>query len=139
MFSIFKFFYFIWRKGWSILNPSLNSMRNAPLHIKYFATILLGLFWSLAFCLYTAQFFYIGLNMVAHMAIISMIFITWITLKGFRRSYPDVYPLKRDPNFSPKCYEMTDLEKQQAASNADTLLEQQNLNAELANKPVYKG
>lgn len=134
MFGIFKLFYFVWKKGLSILNPSVNSMRNAPLHIKYFATILLGLFWSLAFCLYTAQFFYIGLNMIAHMAIISMIFITWMTLKGFRRSYPDVYPLQRDPNFSPKCYEMTDTEKNNSVDNADHLLDQQHLKNEKFDK-----
>lgn len=129
----------VWQTGWSIVNPSLNSMRNAPPFVKYFATVLLALIWSVAFGLYTAQFFYIGLNMAAHVAIVSVAFLTWYTLKSFRRIYPDVYPLMRDPNFSPKCYEMTDLEKQQAVSNADVLLEKQNLSAEPANKTFNKG
>ena len=134
MFSLFKFINFLFRQGWSIVDPSLNSMRNAPLYIKYFATTLLALFWSLAFGLYTAQFFFIGLNMLAHIAVISIAFITWYTLKGFRRVYPDVYPLMRDPNFSPKCYEMTDIEKHQASVNADYLLDQQKLKNELTKK-----
>lgn len=126
--SIYKFVNFLWHQGWTIVNPSLNSMRNAPLYVKYFATVLLALIWCAAFGLYTAQFFYIGLNMAAHVAIISVAFLTWFTLRGFRRVYPDVYPLMRDPNFSPKCYEMTDVEKQQAASHADRLLDEQKSN-----------
>lgn len=128
MFGILKIFYILWRSGWKIINPNLNPMRNAPLYIKYFATILLGCFWSLTFGLYTAQFFYIGINMLAHMAIISMIFITWYTFRRFGRAYPDTSPLMRDPNFSPKCYELTDAERQQAIDNADHLLRKKNKN-----------
>lgn len=128
MFSVLKFFFkvaqYCWRRGWGILNPNINPMRNAPLYARYFATLLLGLFWSLAFCLYTAQFFIIGLNMLAHVAIISAAFITWGTFRGFSRVYPKPYPLMRDPNFSPKCYEMTDAEKMSASLRADTLLAQ---------------
>lgn len=115
---------FFWRKGWGILNPNINPMRNAPVYAKYFATILLGCFWSLVFGIYTAQFFYIGINMLAHMGVISAAFMTWVTFKGFNRCYPDSYPLMRDPNFSPKCYEMTDAEKLVAARRADQLLEE---------------
>lgn len=126
MFSLIKFFIkiinFFWLKGWKILNPNLNPMRNAPIYIKYFATIILGCFWSLAFGLYTAQFFYIGINMLAHIAIISMTFITWITFKGFKHNYPESYPLMRDPNFSPKCYEMTENEKLVAIKLSEKLL-----------------
>lgn len=128
MFSVLKFFFLVarwcWLQGWSILNPNINPMRNAPMYAKFFATILLGMFWSLAFGLYTAQFFYIGINMLAHFAVISAAFITWCAFKGFKRAYPDTYPLMRDPNFSPKCYEMTDAEKLVAAQRADQLLEQ---------------
>jgi hypothetical protein len=115
MFAVLKFLVmvikFFWCKGWGVLNPNINPMRNAPMYAKYFATILLGLFWSLTFGIYTAQFFYIGINMIAHIAVISAVFITWATFQGFKRGYPAQYPLMRDPNFSPKCYEMTDAEK----------------------------
>ena len=120
--DITKFFSSLLRGIWGILNPNLNPLRNAPVFLKYFVTILLALFWSLAFGLYTKQFLYISYNMLAHIAVISMGFITWYTFRYFSRTYPDSYPLMRDPNFSPKCYEMTDAEKQQAVNNADELL-----------------
>ena len=129
MFSIFKLLFKIWRAGWSVVNPNLNPMRGAPPHIKYFATIILGCFWSLAFGLYTAQFFFIGLNMLAHIAVISMVFITWYTFRRFKTTYGSgSYPLMRDPKFQPKCYEMTDDEIQKSLSNADQLLEKQSFN-----------
>ena len=106
----------------------LNPMRGAPPHIKYFATIVLGCLWSLVFGLYTAQFFYIGLNMLAHMAVISMAFLTWYTFRRFKTTYGSgSYPLMRDPNFQPKCYEMTDPEIQKSLSNADQLLDKQSI------------
>ena len=122
MFAILKLFWFLWNTGWSIVNPNLNPMRNAPVHIKYFATVILACFWSLAFCLYTAQFFFIGLNMLAHIAIISVAFLTWTTFKGFKRTYPVQFPQMRDPKFLPKCYDMTDAEKMAAVNRADQLL-----------------
>ena len=132
MFSIFKFFFLVvrycWRKGWGILNPNINPMRNAPLYAKYFATVILGCFWSLAFGIYTLQFFYIGINMLAHMAIISAAFITWTTFKGFQRVYPaplgqpGQYPLMRHPTREQRCWEMSDNERMAAAQLADRLL-----------------
>jgi hypothetical protein len=132
MYSVLKFFFIVarycWRRGWGILNPNLNPMRGAPMYVKYVATILLGCFWSLAFCLYTAQFFIIGLNMLAHMAVISMVFVTWTTFKGFKRVYPTPlgtpgqYPLMRHPTAEQRCSEMSDAERIAAANLADRLL-----------------
>ena len=123
MFSLLKFVFIIFRGSWNIVNPNINPLRSAPPHIKYFASVLLGCFWSLAFGLYTAQFFFIGLNMIAHIGIISMGFATWYTFRHFRKTYGSApYPLMRDPNFSPKCYEMTDSEKLAGAERADKLL-----------------
>ena len=128
MFTVLNFFYksvlFFWRGGWSIVSPNLNPLRHAPMYVKYFFTVFLGLGWSLVFTLYTAQFFVIGLNMLAHLAVISAIFITWITFKGVSRRYPDNYPLMRDPTGSPKCYEMTDTERLAAAQQIDQLTKQ---------------
>ncbi|CAM3799083.1 hypothetical protein [Polynucleobacter brandtiae] len=124
MYSIIKFVLFLFHSGWKILNPNLNPLRNAPLQVKYFATVLLGCFWSLAFCLYTAQFFFIGINMLAHIVLISMIFVTWYTFTYFRKKYPsrNLPPLMRDRYFAPKCYEMTEAEKSFAIKRADLLL-----------------
>ncbi len=140
MFSILKLFYLIWRAGWGIINPNLNPMRGAPPHIKYFATIILGCLWSLAFGLYTAQFFFIGLNMLAHIAVISMVFVTWYTFRRFKTTYgSSSYPLMRDPNFQPKCYEMTDAEIKKSLSNADQLLEKQSTNSKLTGSANMDG
>ena len=122
MFSLLKFIRFVCVTGWGILNPNINPMRHAPTHIKYFATILLACFWSLAFGLYTAQFFYIGINMIAHIAVVSMIFVTWYTFKKFNQAYPAAFPQQRDPDFLPKCYELTDAEKLAVINKADRLL-----------------
>lgn len=111
------------------MNPHINPMRNAPTLVKYLATVALACLWCLAFSLYTAQFFYIDLNILAHVAMVTMVFVTWSTFRGFRRAYPDTYPLMRDPHFSPKCYEMTEAEKLQSIGNADQLLEKQSFNA----------
>jgi len=108
-------------------------MRYAPTYVKYVASILLGCFWSLAFGLYTAQFFFIGYNMIGHIAIISMVFVTWYTFKHFKNMYEprSNYLILRDPEFSPKCYEMTDEEKLQALHNSNRLLAKQKNSATL--------
>jgi len=46
-------------------------------YVKYFLSILLGCFWSLAFGLYIGELLTIGYNMLGHIAIISMVFVTW--------------------------------------------------------------
>ena len=134
MYSVIKFLVivvqFCWRRGWGILNPNINPMRHSPLYARYFATVLLGCFWSLAFGLYTAQFFYIGINMLAHLAIISAAFSTWVVFQGFKHQYPAPlgrpgrYPLMRHPTAEQRCYEMTDGEKLAAAQRTDQLLSQ---------------
>lgn len=124
------FIRYCWRRGWGILNPNLNPMRYAPMYIKYFATTALALGWSLAFCIYTAQFFLIGINMLAHMAVITAAFVTWATFQGFKLKYPAArgtpgrYPLMRHPTMEQRCYEMNDAELLAAAQRADQLLAQ---------------
>lgn len=122
MFSLFKFIRFVAFAGWRILSPNLNPMRSAPTHIKYFATVLLASFWSLAFCLYTAQFFYIGINILAHLAIVSVAFLTWSTFRYFDHSYPSAFPQMRDSKLQPKCYELTDAERLESLQRTETLL-----------------
>jgi hypothetical protein len=133
MFAVLKFFYLLLRGSWDVTNPNLNPMRYAPPYVKYVASILLGCFWSLAFGLYTAQFLFIGYNMIGHIAIISMMFVTWYTFKHFKNMYEprSNYLILRDPGFSPKCYEMTDAEKLQALHNSDRLLAKQKNSATL--------
>jgi hypothetical protein len=108
MFAVFKF---LFNKGRSVLDPNLNPLRHAPLHIRYFATILLGCFWCLAFGLYFKDFQLIGFNMLGHIAVISMAFITWTVFKQFDRIYrprDGTQEWLRMPDRSSRCDEMTD-------------------------------
>ena len=111
MFSILKFFYLVFQKGRSLLDPNLNPLRHAPAHIRYFATILLACFWCLAFGLYFKEFLSIGFNMLGHIAVITMAFITWFTFKQFNRIYSpragtEDWP--RMPDRGSRCDEMTE-------------------------------
>jgi hypothetical protein len=111
MYSVLKFFYFLFSKGASVLNPNLNPLRHAPTHIRYFATILLACFWCLAFGLYFKEFFFIGYNMLGHIAVISMAFVTWTVFKQFDRVYGrknGTQDWLRMPDRSSRCDEMTD-------------------------------
>lgn len=97
------------------MNPNLNPIRNAPVYAKWLVTILLGCLWSLAFGLYTAQFLYIGINMLAHIAVLSMVFVTWYTFRYFKNAYPDNELIVSGP----KCSEMADSEAQAVIDRAD--------------------
>ena len=111
MYSILKVIYFRLGKGWSILNPNLNPLRHAPLYVRYFTTVLLACFWCLAFGLYFKDFFIIGYNMLGHIAVISMAFITWAVFKQFNRIYSPRVGTQdwlRMPDRSSRCDEMTE-------------------------------
>ena len=111
MFAILKFIYFIIQKGRSLLDPNLNPLRHAPAHVRYFATVLLACFWCLAFGLYFKDFLLIGYNMLGHIAVISMAFVTWAVFKQFDRIYSARAGTKewlRMPDRGSRCDEMTD-------------------------------
>jgi hypothetical protein len=114
MYSVLKFFYFIFQKGRQLLDPNLNPLRHAPSHIRYFATILLACFWCLAFGLYFSDFLLIGYNMLGHIAVISMAFVTWTMFKQFNRIYGPrggTQDWLRMPDRSSRCDEMTEEER----------------------------
>jgi len=111
MFSVLKFIYILFRQSNLLLNPNLNPLRHAPLHIRYFASILLGCFWSLAFGLYIGELLTIGYNMLGHIAIISMVFATWVVFKSFERAYgprTGTVDFLRMPDRSSRCDELTE-------------------------------
>jgi hypothetical protein len=78
---------YVFKLGQSLLNPNLNFFRHAPAHIKYFASILVSCFWCLSFGIFFGELLFIGYNMLGHILIISMIFITLILSKYFREKY----------------------------------------------------
>jgi len=87
MFSLFKFVFYLFKLGRNLLNPNLNFFRHAPPHIKYFTSILVSCFWCLSFGLFFGELLFIGYNMLGHILIVSMIFITWLLTKYFKRKY----------------------------------------------------
>jgi hypothetical protein len=111
MFSVLKFIRFLFLKGGSLLHPNLNPLRHAPIHIRYFATILLACFWCLAFGLYFKDFQQIGFNMLGHIGVVSMAFVTWFVFKQFDRIYnprAGTEEWLRMPDRSSRCDEMTE-------------------------------
>lgn len=111
MYTVLKFFYFLFKKGRSVLDPNLNPLRHAPPHIRYFATVLLACFWCLAFGLYIGELLSIGYNMLGHIAIISMVFVTWAVFKQSNRMYAPKRGANdwlRMPDRSSRCDEMTE-------------------------------
>ena len=116
MFGLIKFLIALFRAGLQILDPDRNALKDAPPQIKYITSILLAGFWALAFSLYTGELWYLGYNIIGHVAVITMAFVTWLIFRHFRQKYTlrNEYDLLRDPNRLPKCYELTDEEKAQA-------------------------
>ena len=87
MFGILKFFYFLYKNARSILDPNLNPLRHAPIYVRWLASILLFCFWCLAFGLYIGEPLSIPYNMLGHIAVISMAFVTWAVFKQANRIY----------------------------------------------------
>jgi hypothetical protein len=114
MFSVLKFFWLVSRSSWDIMNPNINPLRHAPIHIKYFASILLGCFWSLAFGLYIGELLTIGYNMIGHIAIISMVFGTWAVFRSVENVYgprSGTVQWLRAPDHSSRCDELTEQQR----------------------------
>jgi hypothetical protein len=115
MFSVLKFIYLLIKNSRDILNPNINPLRHAPPHIKYFASILLACFWCLAFGLYFGELLTIGYNMLGHIAIISMVFVTWAVFKTMEKTYgprQGTVEFLRMPDRSSRCDELTEEQRQ---------------------------
>ena len=130
MFSVLKFFWLVSRSSWNIMNPNLNPLRHAPVYIKYFLSILLGCFWSLAFGLYIGELTTIGHNMIGHIALITMAFSTGYVMQVFRKTYgPGEVTVRqgtveylRMPDRSSRCDELTEDQRLAAVNRADQML-----------------
>ena len=111
MFSVIKFFWLVYRSSWTLINPNMNSLRHAPVYVKYFLSILLGCFWSLAFGIYIGELLTIGYNMLGHIAIISMVFATWAVFRSVENTYGPrggTVDWLRMPDYSSRCDELTE-------------------------------
>jgi len=107
------------------MDPNLNPLRHAPIHVKYFFSILLGCFWSLAFGLYVGELLTIGYNMIGHIAVISMAFGTWAVFRSVENVYgPRTGTVQwlRSPDYSSRCDELTEDQRLAAIARTDRLL-----------------
>lgn len=111
MFTVLKFLYFLFKSGNKLINPNLNPLKYAPPQVRYIATVLLACFWCLAFGLYFKKFESIGYNMVGHIAVISMVFVTWGVFQLSEKTYSmrnGTVDYLRMPDASSRCDELTD-------------------------------
>jgi hypothetical protein len=118
MFGLIKFLRFLFVSFVQLLDPDRNALKDAPPQIKYITSILLASFWAVAFSLYFGELATLGYNVIGHVAVVSMAFVTWAVFRHFRQTYTlrNEYDLLRDPARTPKCYELTDAERAQAAA-----------------------
>ena len=109
MFSIIKFIWIIIREFPRLLQIDRNALKHVPDPTKYLAMILLSCFWCLAFGLFIGELLTIGYNMIGHIAIISMVFVTWWTFKNYRinNSVRRSEDYLRMPDRSSRCDEYT--------------------------------
>lgn len=116
MWGLWKFIVAVSTAAVELLNPDRNALRHAPAAVRYGASILLACLWCLAFGIWAGELWMIGYNMLGHILVISMAFVTWSVFKVIMARYPErnQYELLRDPARQPKCYEMTDQEKLEA-------------------------
>lgn len=120
MWGLWKFIAAVYRAAVELLDPDRNALRHAPAAIRYGASILLACLWCLAFGIWAGELWTIGYNMLGHILVISMAFATWAVFRVIMARYPerDQYELLRDPARQPKCYEMTDQERQEALARS---------------------
>lgn len=110
MFSVLKFIYFVIKSFPALLNIKTNGLATIPDQTKWLAMVLLSCFWCLAFGLYIGELLTIGYNMIGHIAIVTMAFVTWWVFRTYRLNAPgrkDIDYL-RMPDRSSRCDEYTD-------------------------------
>lgn len=113
MIGLIKFIVLVFRAFMQLLDPNKNPLRHSPVKAKWLASVLLGSFWALAFSLYIGELWLIGYNIIGHIVLITMVFVTWLTFRHFKKTYAprtgDEY--LRSPDRSPRCQELTEEER----------------------------
>jgi small-conductance mechanosensitive channel len=121
MFSVLKFIWIICKNFKYLLDIDRNALVNVPDYAKYFSMVLLSCFWALAFGLYVGELFFIGYSMLGHIAVITMVFVTWWVFRSYQER-AKFTPRKDDswlraPDRSARDDEMSDEQRQQLARN----------------------
>lgn len=113
MFAVLKFIWIVARAFPRLLNIDLNGLQHVPDQTKYLAMILLSCFWCLAFGLYIGELMWIGYNMIGHVALVTMAFVTgWVFRMYQQRTPPRRVDWLRAPDRSSRCDEYTDEQRQ---------------------------
>lgn len=114
MFGVLKFLWLVFKAFPDLLNVDRNVLKHVPDQTKYLAMILLSLFWCLAFGLYFGELLTIGYNMMGHVAVLTMVFVTWWTFRSFRLMSPARLGVDylRAPDRSSRCDEYTDEDRE---------------------------
>jgi hypothetical protein len=117
MFSVLKFIWIVCRAFPALMNVRTNALANVPDQTKWLAMIMLSCFWALAFSLYVGELITIGYNILGHVAIVTMAFVTWWTFRGFLRRVPDRTGIDYllAPDRSSRCDEYTDEQRAELA------------------------
>lgn len=113
MIGILKFIIAVYHAAIELLDKDKNLLQHAPMQVKYMASILLASFWCVAFGIWAGELLWIGYNIIGHILVVSMAFVTWAVTMQYAKTYSPraQYDLLRCPERSPKCYEMTDQER----------------------------
>jgi hypothetical protein len=122
MFSVLKFIWIVAQAFPSLLNIDRNALAHVPNPTKYLAMILLSCFWCLAFGIYIGELLTIGYNMLGHVAIVTMVFVTWYVFRSLNHTNVRGADWLRMPDYSSRCDELTDEQRQANATRADQLL-----------------
>lgn len=125
MFSLLKFIWIVLRAFPGLMNVRTNALANVPDQTKWLAMVMLSCFWALAFSLYIGELMTIGYNILGHVAIVTMVFVTWWTFKSLNRSNPRGANYLRMPDYSSRCDELTEEQRLASLSRADSLLSNQ--------------
>lgn len=122
MFGILKFVWLIFKTFSELLNVNRNALKSVPDPTKYLSMILLSCFWCLAFGMYFGELLFIGYNMVGHIALITMGFVTWWTFKQYRSNGPVRVGADylRAPDRSSRCDEYSDEERARLVRDTPT-------------------
>lgn len=124
MVGLYKLLVLLFRAVVHLLDPDRNPLRHAPVKAKWLASVLLGSFWALAFSLYIGELWFIGYNIIGHILLITMVFVTWLTFRHFKNTYAprtDASYL-RMPDRSSRCDELTDEQRVAGVEKTDQLL-----------------
>lgn len=116
MFTLLKFIWIVFKAFPALLNVDHNALKHVPDPTKYLAMILLSVFWCLAFGLYMGELFLIGYNMLGHVAIVTMAFVTWWIFRSLNRTNSRGADYLRMPDYSSRCDEYTDEQRVQLSS-----------------------